>query len=382
VYSVFPLGLARTTRAADLGRRLLTVLTGATAAAFLLRALGHALGEPATASLPRLLWCLPVLAAVAWFAAAAARTVPAEQPERIAGLTAAGAGPGRIRALIAGEAALSAALGSGLTLLAFLILRNDVAGPALAADLGTGIALPAAAPVVLLALVPLTAGCAAAAAVPTVESLPGSTVPAPAPAAFHPVRIAVPTGLALVGFALELYGLRPGAEQDGRPVVLPAHAGTVGVAALAGWALTALGLALLTAPLLALAGRLLAARRPEPLRLLAGRALTAQARRLGGPLAVLALVLAVPAVALGSGERSSTPVRVAAVLVVGCAVGAVVARVLEIRATRGEVTDTLVRLGAPQGLLTSAAAVQAATAAGVLLLTGGLTALLAAAALV
>jgi hypothetical protein len=130
VYSVFPLGLARTTRAADLGRRLLTVLTGATAAAFLLRALGHALGEPATASLPRLLWCLPVLAAVAWFAAAAARTVPAEQPERIAGLTAAGAGPGRIRALIAGEAALSAALGSGLTLLAFLILRNDVAGPA------------------------------------------------------------------------------------------------------------------------------------------------------------------------------------------------------------------------------------------------------------
>ncbi|GAA5011873.1 hypothetical protein GCM10025734_56800 [Kitasatospora paranensis] len=192
----------------------------------------------------------------------------------------------------------------------------------------------------------------------------------------------MPTGLALVGFALELYGLRPGAEQDGRPVVLPAHAGTVGVAALAGWALTALGLALLTAPLLALAGRLLAARRPEPLRLLAGRALTAQARRLGGPLAVLALVLAVPAVALGSGERSSTPVRVAALLVVGCAIGAVVARVLEIRATRGEVTDTLVRLGAPQGLLTSAVAVQAVTAAGVLLLTGGLTALLAAAALV
>ncbi|MFD9128657.1 hypothetical protein [Kitasatospora sp. NPDC059571] len=378
---MLPLALARSADPLDLGRRLLTGLAGATAAAFLLRALGHALGEPSATSLPRLLWCLPPLAGLAWFAAAAARAVPAQQPERIAGLTAAGAGTGRIRALIAGDTALAAALGSTVTLLLFLVLRNDIAGPGLAADLGMGIPLPAAAPVALLLLVPLVAGGAAAAAVAPAQALPGRPATAPAPTPFHPVRIAVPAGLALVGFALELYGLRPGSEQDGRPVVLPAHIGTVGVAALTGWALTALGLALLTGPLLALAGRLLAIGRPEPLRLLAGRALTAEAGRLGGPLAVLTLCLAVLAVALDQGARSSGPVRAGAVLVLCCAIGAVAARTLEIRAARQQVTAELERLGAEQRLIGSAAALRAAAAAGVLLLTGGLTALLAVGAL-
>ncbi|MFD0530048.1 hypothetical protein ACFQ1I_30070 [Kitasatospora arboriphila] len=258
---MFPLRLVRGYRALDLARWLLTAAAAATAAAFLLRSLGRALGEPAATSVPRLLWCLPALAAVGWLSAAAARAVPAQHPERIAASPRPSYGPVRIRLLIAVETALAAALGSVLALLLFLVLRNDIAGPGLAADVGLGSSLPAAAPVTLLVLVPLVAGCAAAAAVPLTDALPGRTAVARS-TGFHPARIAVPVGFTVVGMALELYGLRPGAEQDGRPVDLPAHLGSVGTAALIGWALTALGLALLTAPLLALAGRVLALRRP------------------------------------------------------------------------------------------------------------------------
>ncbi|WP_431680723.1 hypothetical protein [Kitasatospora sp. KL5] len=378
---MFPLRLVRGYRATDLGRWLLTATAAATAAAFLLRSLGRALGEPAATSVPRLLWCLPALAAVGWLAAAAARAVPAQHPERIAGLAAAGYGPGRIRLLIAVETALASALGSVLALLLFLVLRNDIAGPELAADLGMGTRLPVAAPVTLLVLVPLVAGLAAAAAVPLDEALPG-TPAAPPAVGFHPARIAVPTGLTVVGMALELYGLRPGAEQDGRPVELPAHLGSVGTAALTGWAFTALGLALLTAPLLALAGRLLAFHRPGPVRLLAGRSLTAEARRLATPLAVLTLGLAVLTAALAYGDDPDVPVTVAVLLLVGCAVGAVAARALEIRAARREITAALVRLGTEQRTLAAAAAARAGAAAAVLLFTGGLTALFAAACLV
>ncbi|PBC77545.1 hypothetical protein BX265_2296 [Streptomyces sp. TLI_235] len=378
---MFPLRLVRGYRALDLGRWLITATAAATAAAFLLRSLGRALGEPSATSVPRLLWCLPTLAAVGWLSAAAARAVPVQHPERIAGLAAAGLGPVRIRLLIAVETALAAALGSALALLSFLVLRNDIAGPGLAADVGLGSTLPAAAPITLLVLVPLTAGCAAAAAVPLTDALPGRMAE-PRGTGFHPARIAVPTGLTVVGMALELYGLRPGAEQDGRPVDLPAHLGSVGTAALTGWAFTALGLALLTAPLLAFAGRALALRRPGPVRLLAARSLTAEARPLAGPLAVLALGTAVLVAALGYGDDPDLPVRAAVVLLAGCAVGAVVARALEIRAARREVTAALVRLGADARTLRRAVAVRAAAAAAVLLLTGGLTALFAAACLV
>ncbi|GAA2751388.1 hypothetical protein GCM10010440_63440 [Kitasatospora cinereorecta] len=353
-------------------------------AAFLLRSVGRALSDPAGASFPRLLWCLPPLAAVAWFAATAARALPAQRPERIAGLTAAGAGPVRIRLLIAGEIALACALGGAATLLLFLVLRNDIAGPSLAADLGMGIPLPAAAPVTLLALLPLVAGTAAAGAVRFPDTLPGRTGE-PDPTAFAPLRLALPIGLTLIGLALELYGLRPGAAQDGRPIDLPAGLGATGTAVLIGWSFTALGIALLTAPLLALAGRLLALGRPAPLRLLAGRGLTAQARGLGTPLAVLALALALVLTAARhwtspSGTAEPLPV-IEGILIVGCATAAVTARLLELRAARGPVTDGLLRLGTPPGLLAGAVALRTVAAGTVLLLTGGLTAVLATAAL-
>ncbi|WP_316526053.1 hypothetical protein [Kitasatospora brasiliensis] len=381
---MFYLRLARGYRVPDLGRWLLTALAAAVVAGFLLRSLGRAMSDPAGGDpLVRLLWCLPPLAAVAWFAAVAARSVPARRPERIAGLTAAGAGSLRIRTLVAWEVALAATLGSVLTLLLFLVLRNDVAGPTLAADLGLGVPLPPAAPVALLAFVPLTAGTAAACAMPVGDAMPGRRVPAPT--GFGVWRIALATGLGVSGAALELIALRPGAAADGRPIHLPAGLGSTSTAALGGWAASALGLALLTGPLLAWAGRLLAVGRPTPLRLLAGRGLTAQARRLGAPLAVLtlavALVLTTIRYWIGTPDSADALPAVEACLVLGCAVAAVIARLAEVRTDRREVTDALLRLGTSPRLLFGAVALRTLAVGSTLLLTGGATAALAAAGL-
>ncbi|MFE6502108.1 hypothetical protein [Kitasatospora sp. NPDC057738] len=382
---MFYLRLARGYRVPDLGRWLLTAAAAAVVAAFLLRSLGRAMSEQIGGADPlvRLLWCLPPLAALAWFAAVAARAVPARRPERIAGLTAAGAGSRRIRTLIAGEVALACTLGSVLTLLLFLVLRNDVAGPALAADLGMGVPLPPAAPLALLALVPLTAAGAAACAVSVTDTLPGGRTPAPA--GFGVWRIALATGLGVIGAALELIALRPGAAVDGRPIHLPAGLGSTSTAALFGWAASALGLALLTGPLLAWAGRLLAVGRPTPLRLLAGRGLTAQARRLGAPLAVLTLVVALVLTTvrywIGTPDSADALPAVEACLVLGCAAAAVVNRLAEVRTDRRGVTHALLRLGTSPRLLFGAVALRTLAVGSTLLLTGGATAALAAAGL-
>ncbi|GAB7180765.1 hypothetical protein ATKI12_0596 [Kitasatospora sp. Ki12] len=382
---MFYLRLARGYRVPDLGRWLLTAVAAAVVAAFLLRSLGRAMSDRIGDADPlvRLLWCLPPLAAVAWFAAVAARAVPARRPERIAGLTAAGAGSRRIRTLIAGEVALACTLGSVLTLLVFLVLRNDIAGPSLAPDLGMGVPLPAAAPVTLLALVPLTAGLAAACAVPATEARPGGRNPHGT--GFAAWRIALPTGLVVIGAALELIALRPGAAADGRPVHLPAGLGTTSTAALGGWAAGALGLALLTGPLLAWAGRLLALGRPTPLRLLAGRGLTAQAPRLGAPLAVLtlavALVLTTVRYWIGTPDSADALPAVEACLVLGCAAAAVAVRLAEVRTDRRDVAEALLRLGTSPRLLFGAVALRTLAVGTTLLLTGGATAALAAAGL-
>ncbi|MFI9364704.1 hypothetical protein ACIG5E_27180 [Kitasatospora sp. NPDC053057] len=382
---MFYLRLARGYRVPDLGRWLLTALAAAVVAAFLLRSLGRALSDPigGADALVRLLWCLPPLAAVAWFAAVAARSVPARRPERIAGLTAAGAGSWRIRTMIAGEVALACTLGSVLTLLLFLVLRNDIAGPSLAPDLGMGVPLPAAAPVTLLALVPLTAGIAAGCSVPVAETLPGGRTRGRT--GFGPLRIAAPIGLVVIGAALELIALRPGAPADGRPIRLPAGLGTTSTAALGGWAACALGLALLTGPLLAWTGRLLAVGRPTPLRLLAGRGLTAQARRLGPPLAVLTLVVAMVLTTIrywiGTPDSADALPAVEACLVLGCAAAAVIARLAEVRTDRRVVTEALLRLGTSPRLLFGAVALRTLAVGTTLLLTGGATAALAAAGL-
>jgi hypothetical protein len=310
--------------------------------------------------------------------------VPEQHPERIAGLTAAGAGTRRIKALIAGEVALACAVGGALTLVLFLVLRNDIAGPSLATDIGMGIPLPPAAPITLLALVPLVAGVAAAIAVDPAEALVGRTG-LPDHPGYHPLRLALPIGLLFVGIALEAYGLRSGAPLDGRPIGLPASLGATSSAILVGWAFAAAGLTLLTGPLLALTGRLMALGRPAPLRLLAGRGLTAQATRLSAPLGVLALTLAI---VLTTARRwtgqpgSAEPLpAVEGVVLVACAVAAVIARLIEVRAARRGVTGSLIQLGTPPGLLVGAVALRTVATGTVLLLTGGLTAALLASAL-
>lgn len=381
---MYYLRLARGYRALDLSRWLLTATASAVVAGFLLRALGRALSDPGGPTLLRLLWCVPPLVDVAWFAAIAARAVPEQHPERIAGLTAAGAGPGRVRALIAGEVALASVVGGAATLLLFLVLRNDIAGPSLATDLGMGIPLPPAAPIALLTVEPLVAGVAAALAVDSAEALPG-TSGQPVERPFHPLRLALPIGVLAVGIALEAYGRRSGAPQDGRPLDLPARLGTTSPALLVGWMLAALGLALLTGPLLKLAGRLLVLGRPAPLRLLAGRGLSAQASRLGAPLSVLTLVLAIVLTTArqwnGQRDGADPLPTIEAVLLVACAVAAVVARLIEVRALRRGVNDSLLRLGTPPGLLAGALALRTLAVGTVLLVTGGLTAGLLASAL-
>ncbi|PYC79165.1 hypothetical protein C7C46_14985 [Streptomyces tateyamensis] len=384
---MFYLRLVRGYRVVDLGRWLLTSVAAAVVAAFLLRALGRALSDPPGAhSAPeRLLWCLPPLLAVAWFAAVAARALPAQRAERIAGLRAAGAGPVRLRLLIAGEIALACAAGAVVSLLLFLVLRNNIAGPGLAPELGMGDPLPPAAPVALVALLPLVGGVAAVCAVPGRDALP-QTRPAVTAAPFGLPRILLAGLLTFGGTLTELYALRPAAAEDPRPLQLPADLGHTNALLLGGWAAATLGAALLTGPLLAGVGRLLALGRPGARRLLAGRGLAALAPRLGTPLAVLALTLAVVLTAVrhwvAPGASGTGPLPAAeALLVIGCASAAVVARLTELRAARRPVGAALLRLGAAPRLLAAATLLRWALAGLVLLATGGLTAVLGAALL-
>ncbi|GAA1975978.1 hypothetical protein [Kitasatospora viridis] len=384
---MFYLRLARGYRVLDLGRWLLTATAAAVVAGFLLRALGRALSDPpgAHAAASRLLWCLPPLLAVGWFAAYAARALPAQRPERMTGLTAAGAGPGRLRLLIAAEIALACALGAVVTLLVFLVLRNYVAGPALAPELGMGVPLPPAAPIALVALLPLVGGISAACAVPVDQALPGRQEPLRTRRFGWPLITAAAL-LTVGGTFTELYGLRPAAAYDAKPITLPADLGHTDALLLGGWATAALGAALLTGPLLAGAGRLLALGRPSVRRLLAGRGLTGAAHRLGAPLAALGLTLAVVLTSVrhwvAPGADGTGPVPAAeALLVTGCAVAAAVARLTELRAARRPTVTTLLRLGGSPRLLASAAVLRWAVAGLVLIATGGLTAVLGAAML-
>ncbi|MFE0460182.1 hypothetical protein ACFW1A_13135 [Kitasatospora sp. NPDC058965] len=381
---MFYLRLVRGYRVVDLGRWLLTATAAAVVAAFLLRALGRALSDPpgAHSAAERLLWCLPPLIAVGWFAAIAARALPVHRAERIAGLRAAGAGPRRLRLLIAGEVALACAAGALVSLLLFLVLRNDIAGPVLAPELGMGEPLPPAAPIALVTLLPLVGGIAAALAVPGRDALPQDRS-APAGAAFGLPRVLAAGLLTAGGTLTELYALRPAAADDPRPLQLPADLGHTNALLFGGWAAAALGAALLTGPLLAGVGRLLALGRPGARRLLAGRGLTGLAPRLSAPLAALALTLAVVLTAVrhwvAPGASGTGPLPAAeALLVTGCALAAVVARLTELRAARRPVGETLLRLGSSPQLLAAATLLRWSLAGLVLLATGGLTAVLGA----
>ncbi|MCB5183317.1 hypothetical protein, partial [Streptomyces antimicrobicus] len=244
-------------------RRLLVAAASAGSGFLLLFVLAGALDSPA-GSFPRLLWTLVPLALTVHLAVAVARTDPATLPPE--GLDAAGLGPLRRAVVAAVSTAVACTLGSLLALAAFLHLRGQLTGlpfdGAGAKLLHADRPLPVAAALTLLTVLPLTASAAAA--------LASRPRPRRTP------QTELPWGVALTacGLAVEAYAGR----------------GPAGM--LAGWSLTALGLALAGPAVVHLAGALVQTARPGVLRLLAGRGLQEEAGRVGRALGVLCAVAA------------------------------------------------------------------------------------------
>ncbi|MGV9404638.1 hypothetical protein [Streptomyces sp. NPDC003667] len=189
----------------------------------------------------------------------------------------------------------------------------------------------------------------------------------------RPAPAAAPAGLpwgvaaAAAGLAVQAYAGRPAV-----PTLTHLPAGAVAV--LAGWLLTAAGLVLAAPGLTHLCGRLLQSARPGALRLLAGRVLMAEAPRIGRPLGVACAAAAATyaMTALYQGPAASPgPLRALGALVVtGCTVATLLTAAVEARQCRAETTAALLRLGAPAGMLRTAAALRAAA---LLVLFGPLT---------
>lgn len=352
--------------------RLLVAAAAAGVALLLLSALGYALERPTDRgeALVRLVWCLVPLATAASLAAA----VPAVDPTLGSrpGLAAAGLGPARLRLLAAGSSGAPCLVGGGLGLLLFLQLRGELTR---LPPHGTGAwvpgvdrSLPAGAVVLLVGLLPLVAAVSAAVSVRphrrpvTAERRhprPSRTVPAPA---------GLPWGAAAVtaGLAVETVAGRLGADgAPGARALGTVDATTPGV--LAGWVLVAVGAVLAGPGIAHLCGRLVAAGRPGALRLLSGRALQAEAHRVGHPLGALCAVAsgvlaAVDLAASGGGAGLSAAgpwLLVGMGLALVCTAGALAATVVAVGASRRTTVVTLRQLGAPQSLLRAARAVRA-----------------------
>ncbi|MFF2999316.1 hypothetical protein ACFVTC_32915 [Streptomyces sp. NPDC057950] len=384
-------------------RRLLVAAASAGTGFLLLSALGYAMAHPdaSTGSVLRLLWCLAPAAASVHLAVAVARTDPGTRPRP--GLAAVGLGPGRLMAFSAVTTALSTTLGSMLALLVFLHLRGDLTGlpfdGAATAFLASDQPLPLPAALTLLLLVPVAASLASAVALrprsvgpgrtgrpsatsagaPGAPGTPGDPAPVTAvagPDADHldlqadprplppplPAPAGLPWGTAVVaaGLAVESYasrsGAAPGSDLTSRFAGSPA--GVLG-----GWALTAVGLALAGPAITHVCGWLLQAVRPGALRLLAGRGLQGEARRIGRPLGVVCAVAsgayAVATVYAGARPSIGPLSTLGALLVAGCAVATLFTAALEAKQARADTTAALLRLGAPASVLRNAALLRA-----------------------
>ncbi|MFI2645035.1 hypothetical protein [Streptomyces sp. NPDC018610] len=386
-------------------RRLTVVAASAGTGFLLLSSLGHALGHPddPSAALLRLAWCAVPLAATAHLAVAVARSDPGTRPR--SGLSALGLGPARLMAVSAATTALACAFGSLLALLLFLLLRGDLPGPPFPLDgaaygfLAARERLPAAGTLTLLATVPAVASAAVAAALRPRERTDRpsrtDTTPSPSPDGAAPDAVqdapadggeasddpvpgdgtgpalpsdrspaGLPWGIAVLaaGLTVETYA---GRTPDGASrAFLPGDLTAGSVPVLAGWLLTALGLALAGPGLTHLCGRLLQAVRPGALRLLAGRVLMAEAGRIGRPLGVVCAVAsgtyAMTALHGGAAAPPGPLTALGALLVAGCAVAALLTAAVEARQVRAGTTAALRRLGAPATVLRSAAALRAA----------------------
>ncbi|WP_329160107.1 hypothetical protein OHA63_27625 [Streptomyces anulatus] len=359
------LRLARGSHPLVLVRRLLVAAASAGVGFLLLCALGYAAAHPASAgSVLRLLWCFVPLAATVQFAVAVARADPSTRPRP--GLSSVGLGPVRLSALAAVSTAVSTTLGSMVALLFFLHLRGDLTGMPFdggaAEFLGAGSPLPLAAALMLLALVPVAASTASALALrsrpdPARDAFGSEELPEPAPA-----PAGLPWGVALTaaGLAVEAVASRGTA---GSAFPLPGRYDSTPVAVLIGWTLTAVGLAMAGPSLTHLCGRALQAVRPGAVRLLAGRVLMNEARRIGRPLGVVCAVLsaAVAASALyGGDERPYGPLTaLGAVLVLGCTTATLLTSALEAKHARAHTVEALLRMGAPAATLRRATVLRA-----------------------
>ncbi|WP_238782639.1 hypothetical protein [Streptomyces monomycini] len=362
-------------------RRLLVAAASAGTGFLLLAVLGHAAAHPASAAdaFVRLLWCAVPVAATTQLAVSAARTDPATRPQR--GMSAAGLGPARLTLIAATSTAVSCVLGSFCALLVFLALRGDLGG-APATDsatrlLGAGHALPPAGTLLLLAVVPLVAsGTTAVVLRPRKDARGGRRGARAAAGTGEPLTAmetnssrsampaALPWGITLTaaGLALETYVSRGAADAD---ALLPLPERLVGSppGVLAGWALSTLGLVLAGPGLTQLSGRLLAAGRPGAVRLLAGRVLQEESRRIGRPLGVLCAVASGTYAAVQVYEAA--PARplgpltgLGAALVLACVTASALTAALEARWARTHTTAALRRLGTPRSLLHRAAALR------------------------
>lgn len=348
-------------------RRLLVAAASAGTGFLLLCTLGYALGHPeaATNALLRLAWCVVPLTATVYFAVAVARSDPGTKPR--AGLSAVGLGPARLTLLAAISTAVACTLGSMLALLFFLHLRGDLSGlpfdGAARRLLASDKPLPLAAVLTLLTFVPLAASAASA-----VVLRPRTTRAAPSAETAEepqdqptPAPTGLPWGVALLaaGLAVETYASH--ARADGPP--LPGGLGSSPSGVLVGWALTALGLALAGPALTYHCGRALQAVRPGAVRLLAGRVLQEEARRIGRPLGVVCAVASgayAANVLYGDADPNLGPLTtLGAFLVVGCTVATLATAAVEARQARRHTTAALLRLGAPATMLRGAAALRA-----------------------
>lgn len=359
------LRLARGARpAVQLRRLLVTVASGGTGV-LLLCALGYALGHPRTpgdATL-RLAWCAAPLIATVYLAVAVARADPGTRPR--AGLSAVGLGPIRMMLLGALSTATACTLGSVLALLVVFHLRQGVPGVPFAGAarqlLAADRPFPVPAALTLLALVPVGASLACGIALRPRRTEETGDDP-DRPEAPTPLPGGLPWGVALfaAGLAVETYAGR--GEPRGGPLPMPNGLdGSLGV--LVGWTLTAVGLALSGPALTHHCGRLLQAVRPGALRLLAGRILQQESRRIGRPLGVVCAVAsgAYAGISLYAREEPGTGAlsMLGGLLVAGCAVATLLVAAVEARQSRVGTVEALLRLGAPATLLRAAAGLRA-----------------------
>ncbi|MFE0039223.1 hypothetical protein [Streptomyces sp. NPDC059015] len=351
------LRLSRGSHPLVLLRRLLVATASAGVGFLLLCTLAYAVSgpHPSDPALQRLAWCLAPLAATVQFAVAVARTDPGTRPRQ--GLSAVGLGPVRMSALAAASTAVSCVLGSTVALLFFLHLRGDLSGMPFDGDaaelLAAGEPMPLGAVVLLLALVPLLGAGAAALALRPRRRKDGE-LPDDEPEHAAGTPGGLPWGVALtaVGVAIEAY--------TGRG---PAGAGEHPGGVLAGWTLTAVGLAMAGPGIVHVCGRVLQSARPGAMRLLAGRALMEDARRIGRPLGVVcAVVSALIAASALAGERPQPfgPLTaLGATLVVACTLATLLTSAVEARQARAGTRAGLLQLGASVALLHATAMLRA-----------------------